>query len=102
MKKEIIGYCAVDSGQILITDPCYLHDWKGNDFKEDKKKIGEYSYSGVCNTTLSKKGGGGLKFKKGHMGAGVAIGTAYGDGLYPVYVKKDKSGRILEATITFS
>jgi len=27
-----IGKVAVDSGQIMITDPCYLRNWEGNDY----------------------------------------------------------------------
>ena len=29
---ELIGYVGVDSGQVMIVDPCYLGDWKDNDF----------------------------------------------------------------------
>lgn len=32
MKKKLIGRIGVDSGQILIVDPCYLSDWKDNEF----------------------------------------------------------------------
>ena len=32
MKNELIGYVGVDSGQVMIVDPCYLGDWKDNEF----------------------------------------------------------------------
>ena len=37
IKKEIIGYCAVDSGQILLTDPCYLKDWINDEFQDIRR-----------------------------------------------------------------
>jgi hypothetical protein len=33
MKKVKIGVVGVDSGQLIITDPCYLRDWKDEEFK---------------------------------------------------------------------
>lgn len=29
---EHVGYAHVDSGQIMLGDPCYLHDWGGNEY----------------------------------------------------------------------
>lgn len=49
MKKEIIGYVGVDSGQVMIVDPCYLSRWKDNEFNyrtgiRNKKNGREISY----------------------------------------------------------
>jgi hypothetical protein len=30
--KELIGHIGVDSGQVMIVDPCYLSKWEDNDF----------------------------------------------------------------------
>lgn len=30
--KKLIGHCGVDSGQLIITDPCYLKDFVNNEF----------------------------------------------------------------------
>ena len=35
-KRKLVGYVGVDSAQLIITDPCYLKDFKSNDF-EDKE-----------------------------------------------------------------
>jgi hypothetical protein len=35
MRKELIGHVGVDSGGLLITDPCYLRGWKDKG-KEDQ------------------------------------------------------------------
>mgnify|MGYP001600951479 CR=1 FL=1 len=48
MKKKLLGYVGVDSGQLLIADPCYIDsEWKKEDFadirlyehKKTKKKL---------------------------------------------------------------
>lgn len=37
MRKELIGKFAVDSGQFLICDPCYIDDyWKNEDFEDSR------------------------------------------------------------------
>jgi len=37
MIKKLLGHVAVDSGQLLITDPCYIDsEWKKKDFKDIK------------------------------------------------------------------
>lgn len=79
-----IGFVAVDSGQIVITDPANLSFWKDNGFGESET-IGEYSYGGACDLTLADDFDGQLVFESGTAGAGVASRTGLGDGLYPVY-----------------
>lgn len=35
MKKKLLGHVGVDSGQLLITDPCYIDsEWKQENFKD--------------------------------------------------------------------
>ena len=144
--KVLIGEVAVDSGQLMIFDPCYIdsqwenedfedirvyknehtgktltypkdftsyedvlpeygktmniliseHDWKITESAEPKSG---FSYNACAKATLSETGHGELKFKLGHVGAGLAFSTAYGDGLYPVYAKYDKDGVIVSVTI---
>lgn len=97
---ERIGSIGVDSGQIMIGDPCYLKQWGGHDFKAfgaDKyEPSGEYSYNGACLATLSTKRGGELG-----NGLAVAVSSGYGDGDYPVFVERDFSGRIMRVTVVF-
>lgn len=133
---EEIGLVAVDSGQLMITDPCYIDsEWKDTefedlrllrdietgviyqfrkDFSNYEEKINgfdetvnelitsgrleqleidyshkiDFSYAGACYSTLSEKGYGSLPFKLGHEGAGIAVRTVLGDGMYPVYAEK--------------
>lgn len=30
--KVFVGYISVDSGQVMVVDPCYLNEWEGNEF----------------------------------------------------------------------
>lgn len=133
---EEMGMVAVDSGQLMITDPCYIDsEWQndelellrlykdkssGDIYQFDKhfnhygeaidgydKSVNEllkegrfeeleidysnkitFSYAGACYSTLSDKGYGELPFKLGHAGAGIAVRTVLGDGMYPVYAEK--------------
>lgn len=133
---EEMGFVAVDSGQLMITDPCYINsEWQNTPFEDirllkDKETTAiyqfkkdffnyeekiegfnetvneliasgkleevevdysdkvDFSYAGACYSTLSERGYGALPFKLGHEGAGIAVRTVLGDGMYPVYAEK--------------
>jgi len=103
--RRKVGYVGVDSGQVIITDPCYLEDFESNTFDGSKKsstgrsrsgkksKEFEYSYSGCCEATST--GAGQLTGKRG-----VAVSTGIGDGIYPVYVEYEH-GIVRSATVQF-
>jgi len=95
-----IGSFAVDSGQAMVGDPCYLDEWQPwnsevDNFDEHVNKAGEYGYLGACGVTL-KEGHGVLG-----NGSAVAFTTGYGDGLYPVYAEFNDEGRISKIVIDF-
>ena len=93
----LAGSFAVDSGQAMVGDPCYLDQWKTNEgepFELDFKQ-GEYSYLGACATTISNSYG-----ELGNNSA-VVFNTGYGDGLYPVYVQLNDDGRVSKVVIDF-
>lgn len=103
-KKKIIGYCAVDSGQLVIVDPCYLGAWRDGQYrgKDDKSGDGNH-YNEACNTTQNEQGGGEI-LVSGVGGTGVVFSTGWGDGNYPVtahYGEGDDEGRIMKITIDF-
>lgn len=94
---KVIGYFGVDSGQVIIIDPCYLSDWKdGEAFPENGK---ENSYSKSCKITLGKDRGGEILVAD-IAGNGVVASTGLGDGNYPV-VATYKDGNIKELKIEF-
>lgn len=57
-----------------------------------------YSFAGSCYATLSDDGYGELQYSKGGDGAGIALNTAFGDGMFPVYIEK-YDGRNIRAYI---
>ncbi len=133
---EEMGMVAVDSGQLMITDPCYINsEWQEDEFEDirllkdtetgdvyqfrkdfsnyEEKITGfdqtvneltasgrfepieqdnsdkiNFSYAGACHASMSEKGYGEMPFKLGHEGAGIAVTTVMGDGMYPVYAEK--------------
>ena len=144
--EVLLGHVAVDSGQLMICDPCYIDsEWEnedfedirvyknkhtsktltyGKDFKNYEEVLPEYgktmnvllkdhdweitespkpkhgfSYNACAKATLSEDGHGELSFKMGHTGAGLAFGTAFGDGEYPVYAHYDEDGVIVSVTV---
>jgi len=76
-KWEKIGEIPVDSASIVIIDPLY------------KKYIDELSLSGNP------------KFENGIVAGVVISPTGDGDGIYSVFVKKNKEGRPSEVKIKF-
>ena len=95
MKLKTIGYCGVDSGQLFITDPCYIkHTEQGNGewnmewFENDE---GNRTYKTLNDPTLENEknfyskvceANGGKGYAEVEMG--VAFGTTHGDGNYAV------------------
>ena len=51
---ELVGYFGVDSGQVMIGDPCYLDQWRsemdeeGGEFDCNLPKPYPYTYNGAC------------------------------------------------------
>lgn len=100
-KIKQIGMVGVDSGQIIVTDPCYLgSEWVNNEYDDGEK--GDFSYGGACKTSDDPdKLGGQLNYRKGHAGAGVVVRSGYGDGYYPVYALYNDEGRVAKLIIDF-
>lgn len=84
---ELIGYCPVDSGLIMLCDPCYVLDQepRPNKYSED-----------ICKTLEDGK-----ETSQVLHNMAVVTKTAYGDGQYPVYITRNKEGRISSAIIDF-
>ncbi len=80
-----IGVVGVDSGTILLGDPCY---WLSN--KDWKKEVLNPNFD------LSRE----IYYDLGHKGKGVLVSSGYGDGSYPVFAKF-KDDRVKEVKIKF-
>lgn len=101
-KRVLVGHVSVDSGQVMICDPCYIDstwDHKGNDkslaFGEEVEKAAkdDFNYFAACKQTLSEA-------MAGQFWLAVAASSGYGDGQYPVYATY-KAGRIKKLEIVF-
>ena len=101
MKKitnKIIGHCTVDSGQLIIVDPCYLESWKDGEFYPD---INDNHYSQCCNITLNNPNKAGEIIISQIAGKGVVTQTGDGDGIYPIKASYNKDNTITKITINF-
>jgi hypothetical protein len=92
---EYAGSFGVDAGLCWIGDPCYCVT---PDCTEHPAK----TWSEFCDKleTIEKDGISAWPCKMGHNGLGVCVSSGYGDGEYPVYVKR-QDGRIKEVRIKF-
>ena len=107
---EYIGNIGVDSGQMMLSDPCYVKDFADSDDVVelmDAIKNGSddsYSYTGACSQSNTPQQAGVLV---NDIGAelGVVCSSGFGDGVYPVYVKRHDFGgdgkRVVEMKIEF-
>lgn len=88
MEKICLGAVSVDSGQLILVDPCYLKYWDNGDPDFNTTEILNH-YDEACKKTSGKNGGGEV-----FDNLAVAFSSGYGDGCYPVYALKE-AGRIL-------
>ena len=94
---ELAGHIGVDAGLCWIGDPCYiLH--AGDNFP--KKDLGS-NWVEFCNLLDFSNGSKSFGYDAGHEGLGVVTSTGYGDGFYPVYIKKNREGRVVEVRVLF-
>jgi hypothetical protein len=91
-KWETVGVCGVDAGLIWLGDPCYII---GKDANEQPVE----TWSDFC-VAIAGNDTKQFNYKGGHPGLGVCVSSGYGDGEYPVQVKR-KDGRIKEVRIKF-
>jgi hypothetical protein len=91
---EEIGEVGVDAGLCWIGDPCYiLHT------NTPPKAIGT-TWHEFCAKVINDHTQ--FNYDIGHTGLGVCVSTGYGDGSYPVYIKRDPdTGRIAEVRVAF-
>jgi len=86
--KELIGHVGVDSGQLMVVDPCYV-------FKQMTQSEADELYKDACNATKPH----GMVLCSGIQGEAAAFSSGYGDGVYPVYAYKNEEGRIIRVEI---
>ncbi len=93
MKRELeqVGVIGVDAGLCWIGDPCYI---MGKDATGQPTE----SWNEFCDLLADKK-----HYSNGTSthDSGVCVSTGYGDGEYPVFVRRNEDGRIAEVVVKF-
>lgn len=101
-RRVRIGSVGVDSGQLMVVDPCYIKSDFEVDYSEEeiaKIQAGNpidvpLNYNGACAVTLGDSSAGGMQ-----NDLAVAFSSGYGDGVYPVYATYNSDGRIVKVEI---
>ncbi len=93
-----VGYCGVDSGQIILVDPCYVMADRGAKGKAVAGKD-QITYDKMLETT-NETNAQEVIFA-GIAGNGILVRGFGGDGVYPVYAKIE-NGMTKEIKIVFS
>ena len=101
-KRILLGSIGVDSGQMMLCDPCYISSWGGDEFDPDRHELMqknneyEFSYAGACATTLKRTPDG---YSQGgvlqnFIGANLAAvcSSGFGDGVYEVWITVSDEG----------
>ena len=91
---ELAGHIGVDAGLCWVGDPCYIiHN------EDDISSVIGKNWSEFCGKVTDKEVTQ-FPYTQGQEGLGLAISTGYGDGFYPVYVRKEH-GRVMEISVVF-
>ncbi len=87
---HLAGHFAVDAGQCIIADPCYIipadtdlvpKDWQS--WHRMLESAGYFRNPLGCHQVTPPNG---------QLEVGVVVSTGAGDGVYPVYVKHETDG----------
>ena len=95
-KYETVGHVSVDAGIIQIGDPCYQ--------KEGFKDHAVWMKYLEDNKILDMEDAVQIPHESGidSYGKAVVVSSGFGDGVYPVEIKKDiQTGRVKEVRIKF-
>lgn len=89
-----VGEIGVDAGLCWLGDPCYCVT---PDVDEHPAK----TWDEFCDKLqkIEKKGVAQWNYKGGHIG--VTVSTGYGDGVYPVFIRRNADGRISAVKVIF-
>jgi hypothetical protein len=80
--RKLLGCCGVDSGQIMLIDPCYVLD-RGDDRTEYFEVCGAHKVGCDCATHNNEGWHNGIGGETPQ--GGVVVGSFGGDGVFPVY-----------------
>ncbi len=122
MKREYVGSIGVDSGSVMIVDPCYFNDpmrWNPKLISEmaiQNEKEGNIRMASNSRRIAKEKtelqnivqnwnnfcaDSAKANFEAREYAGGIISPTRNGDGEYSVYVTKDKDGNVKKMEIEF-
>ena len=90
---EYIGKVGVDSGTMMLGDPCYISD--------DKRLHSDEGWQKFCKEVLFTKQYDSMRHAQIGRGTAVVTDTGYGDGEYSVYITRNNEGRVMSLTVVF-
>ena len=81
---EYAGRIGVDTGMVIVGDPRYFatpdsDEHPAKDWKAFLRLLRRKQHRGIAQ----------LHYRRGHAGLGVVVGGFGGDGVFPVYVRRD-------------
>ena len=97
-KRILLGSIGVDSGQMMLCDPCYISSWTDNEYDENTHKQMQeddtypFSYNGACAATFNEGFKGDIL--QNIIGANLAAvcSSGFGDGVYEVWITVSDQG----------
>jgi hypothetical protein len=88
---ERVGVVGVDAGMVWIGDPCYC-------VTPDASCHPAKTWMEFCDLLheggFDSRGHQQFNVSTGIAGLGVAVSSGYGDGVYPVYIRRNEEGRV--------
>ena len=100
--RKLVGHVGVDSGQVMICDPCYIDShwekvtWETHEeflrLMEDNQNY--FNYLGACHASLKSEN------MASQFDLGVCSSSGWGDGEYPVYATY-QNGRVKKLEVVF-
>lgn len=90
---ELAGYQGVDSGTVIISDPCYVLADEERLYKNGKPY--DKTYTEFLDDTIKREAAGESLDVRQPWGDGsvTILSTTYGDGSYPIYIQRNHEGR---------
>lgn len=84
IRRVLLGRVGVDSGQLMVIDPCYIDSsWKKGGYDDEGS-----SYREACDTTMNSPNKGGPTLINGYgNNLAVVFESGFGDGVYEVWAE---------------